>query len=174
MSDYAYEPNVHCLLKQVKKQNNNFFDLFSPSFTKVNTPLQEFIVQQQHEMRIDLIARDIYGDELSGPEIMNNIDILLYINDLDNPLNIKKGMVLFYPEQDQLSNHRVTDSYVSETSKDKNRQVNKLAVPNKTSTKDPAREAFKANNFLLPPTAQPIPKEPVRITSDGKFSFGGI
>lgn len=174
MADTYYEPNITCLFNQLTTKKGGFYDMFNPCFIKGNFQLETFVVGIEHEMRIDLIMKEMYGNDLAGPEVMQNADIILFINEIDNPLNIKRGMILYYPESGEFEKYRISEEYSKITSQDKTASRNKLAVPNKTNTKDPAREAFKSNNYLLPPTAQPFPKEPVRITSDGKFSMGGI
>jgi galactitol-specific phosphotransferase system IIB component len=46
------------------------------------------------EMRIDLVLISMYGEI---PNAMDAVDIILAINGIDNPLNIKAGMILIYP-----------------------------------------------------------------------------
>ncbi len=122
-------------------------------------------------MRPDLLIRDMY--DLSPNEVglyLGNIDIILFINNIDNPLNIKKGMILSYPSSlEDFDKYRfVEDPDVPKTS-----AKDRLVVPNKSTKKDKSREKFKENNFSLPPTILDKPRPPVRI-ENGRFSIGGL
>lgn len=174
-SETYNEGNITSISTQLKFKVGAFYNLFHPSFnSQLPYAFDTFEVRQEHEMRIDLIFKEMYQIDVVGPEIMNDIDVILHINGIMNPLNIKRGMILYYPEYGNLQNYRLTDEFVKDTSRNKNANKNILLVPNKGKTKDPAREAYKNNGYSAPPTAQAIPREPVRITSDGKFSIGGL
>lgn len=177
MAQYQDEANIRSL-SDVRKTGDGLFNLLKPSLKidkgNNNIELVPFTVQREHEMRIDLIFKDMYMIETPSPTLMNDVDVILFINKIDNPLNIKVGQVLYYPiSQSDLERYRVTESEELDTRENKSGLQNKLAVPNKSTKKDSSRESFKKNGFSLPPTAQPIPIEPVRIQNQN-FTLGGI
>jgi hypothetical protein len=178
MASYEFEPNVRCLFEEIKQNaTSGLYNLFNPSFVKADPnqlELRTFVVRQEHEMRIDLIVKEMYDLEFAGPEIMRDVDVILYLNDIDNPLNITRGMILYYPEQGSLENYRVKAEILADTSYTKNSEKNKLFVPNKTTKKDSSREKFKNNGYSVPPTAQSNPRPPVSVSADGNFVLGGL
>lgn len=147
------------------------YDLTKPTFFYRNDiDLKEFEVLSYHEMRIELVFQDMYSLEPNNVELYKDIDIILYINNIDNPLNIKEGQILKYPSIDDLTKFRVSPESIKEN---KNNIKEKLVVVNKTTRKDSSRQTFKDNNYSLPPVVLNIPKEPVRI-ENGRFLIGGI
>jgi len=119
-------------------------------------------------MRMDLVMLSMYDNDMSA---IGHMDVILYINDIDNPINIVEGMVLIYPPDiGQLDTYRVTLSETSDTGRNVRRQ---LAVPNKSSKKDPARKKFIENDYLLPPVVLESARKPVRL-ENGKIIIGGI
>ena len=72
---------------------NRKWDLNFPSIKVNEVQLESYTVQRGEDMRIDLVMKSMYDDIYTFPEI----DIILYINDIDNPINIREGMVLYYP-----------------------------------------------------------------------------
>lgn len=176
MAAYENEPNIASLSNGVRKSvATGLFNLITPTFQiNNNVELLPFTVQRDHEMRIDLIFKDMYVVDTPDPTIMYDIDVILFINKIDNPLNIKSGQTLYYPsKQSDLQLFRLSEQEELGTRANKSVNQNKLAVPNKSTKKDSSREAFKKNGFSLPPTAQPIPIEPVRIQNQN-FTLGGI
>lgn len=155
----------------------DLYNLISPSLFFINDSLtnivlKEFTVEEHHEMRIDLVFRDMY--ELEPNEVgiyLGNIDIICFLNNIDNPLNIKKGMVLKYPQLDDFDRFRFSTS--DDTFNKKEDVRSKLVVPNKSTRKDKDRSKFKDNGFSIPPVILDKPKPPVRI-KNGRFSVGGL
>ena len=86
--------------------NTNLYDLFNPQIMRIypSVDLTEYIVQRGEEMRIDLVMLSMYDDDKS---ILENIDIICFINDIDNPLNIFTGQKIYYPPVSQLDSYRV-------------------------------------------------------------------
>jgi len=138
--------------------------------TEIN--YKNFLVEEHHQMRIDLLFRDMY--ELEPNEVgvyLGNIDIICFINDIDNPLNIVKGMLIRYPSIEDFDKFRINSD-----GDDFNRKEDvksKLVVPNKSTRKDKDRQRFKDNGFSLPPVVLEKPRSPVRI-KNGRFSVGGL
>lgn len=150
----------------------DLFDFTEPVFIFDTTSiLGEMTVEEQHEMRIDLIFQTMYNIEPNEVGIyLENIDVILFINGIDNPLNIKKGMTLRYPPIDEIDNFRILEDNFS---KSKLSAKDRLTVPNKSTRKDSSREKFKENDYSLPPVVLDVPRAPVRIEG-GQFSVGGL
>lgn len=150
----------------------DLFDLAKPSFIyREDVRLNEYTVKSEHEMRIDLMFQDIYNLEPNEVGIyLENIDIICYLNNIDNPLNIKGGLIIRVPSIDDFEKFRVNIDTLEE---DKLSIKERLVVPNKTTRKDKDREKFKKSDFSLPPVVLDKPRPPVRI-SNGQFSIGGI
>jgi hypothetical protein len=131
----------------------------------------EIEVEEWHEMRVDLLFRDMYNLEPFEIGVyLGNIDIILFVNNIDNPLNIKRGMTLRYPSSlEDFDKFRFTE----DPSSDRLSVKERLVVPNKSTKKDKSREKFKENGFSLPPTVLEKPRPPVRI-ENGQFSIGGL
>lgn len=150
----------------------DLYDLSTPSFIfRDDLTLNEYVVKSDNEMRIDLIFQDMYKLEPNEVGVyLESIDIILHINNIDNPLNIKSGLTLLYPLLDDLSKFRYELSQLEE---EKLSIREKLVVPNKSTRKDKDREKFKSSNYSLPPVVLETPRPPVRI-SNGRFSVGGL
>lgn len=131
-------------------------------------------VTESDEMRIDLIVLNMYdvSMEMAGlSNLYENIDIICIINNIDNPLNIKKGTILKYPPQGSLPSFRIEKE--RDLKNKKNAILNKIAVPNKKTKTDSARKKYQENNYSLPPTVNAKPKSPVSI-ENGSFKIGGV
>ena len=131
----------------------------------------EIEVEEWHEMRVDLLFRDMYNLEPFEVGLyLGNVDIILFVNNIDNPLNIKRGMTLRFPSSlEDFDKFRFTE----DPSSDRLSVKERLVVPNKSTKKDKSREKFKENGFSLPPTVLEKPRPPVRI-ENGQFSIGGL
>jgi hypothetical protein len=171
--------DIKSLNEYVKFDNEqDLYNLFEPVFETRNVFLSDirynnYIVGKYQDMRIDLIFRDMYNLEGSViSEYLEDIDVILFINNIDNALNIKEGMLLKYPiKQSDLIKFRVSDTQKEQFNK--NKITEKLVVPNKSTRKDTSRENFKGSGYSLPPVVLETPKAPVRI-EDGKFTIGGL
>lgn len=161
-----------------ENQSQNFlFDLFRPVIirrdVKKQADFRQYEVRQEEEMRIDLILQNIY--ELEPNTVYNyleQIDVLLALNKIDNPLNIKRGMTIYYPADiGMLDEFRINQSQNKDLIKSS--VAKKLSVPNKTTRKDTSRTGYVQNGYALPPVVQETPKPPVRIDNN-KFSIGGL
>jgi|688.fasta_scaffold964673_1 hypothetical protein len=167
--------NVKVLWEVAKsdKFQGGLIDLFEPyMYVNPTIPLSEYEVKRGEDMRIDLIFQNMYNLD---PSIVGNhlqhIDILLYINNIDNPLNITEGMILKYPiESDRFDEFRL----VEDDFKTKTKNINKLlAVPNVSGKIDPKRKSYIDNGYAFPPTVRKEPKSAVSI-QEGKFYIGGL
>ena len=98
--------------------------------------------------------------------------IICYINNIDNPLNIKEGSVIKYPtDLGNIREFRVLD--IDQDLNNKSKIKERLSFPNKSTRKDKSREDFIKGGYSLPPVVLETPRPPVSI-KDGKFSIGGL
>lgn len=109
----------------------------------------QYVVQRGEDMRMDLVCNSIFGNT-------DYVDLLCSINRIENPLNIKEGVVLIYPAT-QIESLRITP-------------VNKqdladFANPNKTTRKDKSRLVYNQNEQNLPPTI--LPKSTKQFNTEG-------
>lgn len=146
----------------------NGWDVYAPSFI-MNSDLSQlnvYEVQKGEDMRIDLVMMSIYDD----PYLLKDLDVILYINDINNPLNIREGMVIYYPDSESLESFRYYENDEETTSKSVKQQ---LGVLNKTTRKDENRKKFLDANYSLPPTVNKEAKPAVTI-SNGEIFVGGL
>lgn len=158
-----------------QKESGGLLNLFRPTIkyeTNEEVTYDTYVVQSEDEMRIDLIFQKCY--ELLPTDVGNyleHIDVLLTLNDIDNPLNIQAGMIIKYPELGSLDSFRFEQD--EESNAKKKSLAQKLGKPNKKTKVDPSRKKFKENDFSLPPTVNPKPKAPVTIEGN-KIKIGGL
>lgn len=166
---------IQSINKDVKRVNNGLYDLFTTSFLyNPNIQLSEYVVSSNEEMRLDIVFANMYNIEYSILDTyLKDIDVILYINSIHNPLNIKKDMILKYPPNiEDLQNFRyVPDKVIDKTSVAK--QLGVPNTPNKSTRKDSSRQSYIENDYSLSPVVLDTPREPVRIEK-GNFSIGGL
>lgn len=167
--------DIYSLYKQVKlDKKQNLFDLFEPTFFyRTDIPLGEYTVTVDDEMRPDILFKNIYNIDYSLLDsFLEDIDVLLFINNIANPLNIKSGMKINYPLSiESFGSYRYTVSDNSNTN-----VLEQLAVPNykdKTTRTDLNRQNYIENNYSLSPVLMDSPREPITI-QNGVFSIGGL
>ena len=136
------------------EENENLFNLttitFQATFQGVNYNL--YRVKKGEEMRIDLVCNSIYGN-------INHIDIILSVNNISNPLNIKEGTTIIYPNIDQIEKLRPQEVAVENTQK-------LLANKDKSTKVDPSRQAYVEQNFNLPPTVMDTPTQQKKVAGN--------
>jgi len=168
--------DIKSLYEQVKFDNNlKLYNFITPTFTYNyinNTTMKEYEVQDWQEMRMDLVFKEMYNLESNEVGVyLNEIDILFYINNIDNPLNIQTGMLLKYPNKiSDFNNFRTTDNNSTDN---RFNNLEKLVVPNKQTRTDKNRKILQENSYVLPPVVQDVPTTPVKI-ENGKFRIGGL
>ena len=145
---------------------NNKWDLNVPSFKMIQPSLASYIVQRGEDMRIDLVMKSIYDDIYN----FKDIDILLYINNIDNPLNIREGMILYYPDSSEFEGYRFYEE-VSAAAKKSIKQS--LGVLNKTTRVDEKRKKFLDSDYSLPPVVLQESRPSVTM-DDNKIKVGGL
>lgn len=152
----------------IDKNGVKNYNLFSPSFVWAsNNPFSTYIVSPEEEGRIDLIMQAMYGPDI---DYFSGLDVILYLNNIDNPLNILAGSEIIYINGDLLDNYRYTE--IGGGVKDTDVKQ-KLAVPNKTTRTDNNRQKFIENDYSLPPVVSSDNTPPVKVTSD-KIIVGGL
>lgn len=166
--------NIESLTNLKYDNNTDLFNLFEPSFTvPSNVELSEYIVTREDEMRIDLIFKNVYQLDMTMlHNYLKDIDILLYINNIDNPLNIKEGSSIKYPLIGLLSLFRFNNS-IEDMSDNLIRKLSVPNLPNKITKVDKNRTAYMESEYSMSPVISYKSSEPVRI-ENGKFTIGGI
>jgi len=89
----------------------------------------------------------------------DRIDFLLSFNDIDNPLNIMEKDEIFFVSYLAIDDFRLTETDVIET-----RSL--LTNANKSTKIDQNRQKYIEDNYSLPPTFLPEPREQVRFEGD--------
>jgi len=145
---------------------NNKCDLNVPSFKMIQPDLGSYTVQRGEDMRIDLVMKSIY-DNLYN---LKDVDILLYINNIDNPINIREGMILYYPDSSSFEGYRFYEE-VSAAVKKSVKQS--LGVLNKTTRVDEKRKKFLDSDYSLPPVVLQESRPSVTM-DDNKIKVGGL
>jgi hypothetical protein len=145
---------------------NNKWDLNVPSFKMIQPALASYTVQRGEDMRIDLVMKSIY-DNLYN---LKDVDILLYINNIDNPINIREGMILYYPDPSSFEGYRFYEE-VSAAVKKSVKQS--LGVLNKTTRVDEKRKKFLDSDYSLPPVVLQESRPSVTM-DDNKIKVGGL
>lgn len=146
-------------------------DLFTPNLAfDGRYELGKYVVQPGQAGRMDLIMDDIY--DTTNYSLYSDIDVILYINNIDNPLSVRPGMEILYPTRDNLESFRYTPNQDSNDSFESDIVSRKLMYPNKTTNVDPARKKF-LEEVSVPPTVNASPRPPV-VVDEGKIIIGGI
>jgi hypothetical protein len=160
--------DIYSLSQLNYNQTTQLFNIYYPQFFYTRKEnLNKYIVQGGEEMRIDLVMLSMYSEDTL---VLPSIDVILFINGIDNPLNIFVGDVLYYPSQEALDSYR----FVFNQSSKAGQNIRKaLSVPNKTTKIDSNRKKFIDDGFVLPPVVLDETKPPVRL-ENGKIVIGGL
>ena len=146
------------LIVNVNLDGTQEIDINMPSFVYATEGMNQYEVQPHEEGRIDLVMESIYDDYNYG-----HLDVILHLNGIDNPLNIKAGSIIVYPPVDNADTYRWNRQRDPIESKE---MVARLSKPNKTTSVDPARQ------YSLPPTANPNPRPAVRNENNAIVAGG--
>ena len=139
----------------------NLYDF--TQLTHQHTPapkLIPYVVKNGEEMRIDLVCESIYNTT-------DNIDVLLYCNFIDNPLNILEGSTIYYPIERDIERFRFEEQQNQNT-------ISELVNSSRTSKTDPNRQKYVDQNYSLPPTTLPAPTDQVRIDGNNLLIGAGL
>jgi hypothetical protein len=136
------------------EENENLFNLTTVTFqaTWQGVNYNSYRVKKGEEMRIDLVCNSIYGN-------LEHIDIILSVNNISNPLNIKEGTTIIYPNIEQIEKLRPQEVAVENTQK-------LLANKDKSTKVDPSRQAYVEQNFNLPPTVMDTPTQQIKVAGN--------
>lgn len=146
-------------IDKLNKDSNGIYDLSQLTFqSRIDITLYEYTVQRGEEMRIDLVCESIYGSD-------EHVDIIMHINNIDNPLNIKEGSTINYPSSTDIESYRITEEK-------KNTVQNSIVNANKTTRKDSSRDNYIKQGYSLPPVVLPAPSDPVKINGNS-ITIGG-
>ena len=140
-------------IDKLDKDSSGNYNLTQLTFQTDYTSLryQQYEVQKGEEMRIDLVCESIYGNT-------DYVDIILNVNNIDNPLNIQEGTLLIYPVGN------IDSLRYSDVRKQTSAEV--LANTNKQQRKDNDRKKYVENNLSLPPTILNERTQQYDISSD--------
>lgn len=131
-------------------RQGDLYDLFNKTYIDFpGAKFSQYVVDQDEEMRLDLICFRIYGN-------VEHLGFLCNFNQIDNPLNIKQGDIINYIE--------VTEIKLFENEDVKNEDVKKrLLNSNKSSRKDPNRQTFIESESSLPPNFKQEPLASITV-----------
>lgn len=151
----------------------DLYDVFATTFTYDDTvEMANYIVERDVVMRSDILMDRIYNfeDTQSAGAYYDYTDVILFINNISNPLNIREGDVISYP-----INPSDLDKFIysGNTSSDREQILSSLSYVDKSNKVDSSRKKYIENNYILPPTVNDTPKKPVDV-SGTKLKIGGI
>jgi len=140
-------------IDKLEKDSSGNYNLTQLTFQTDYTSLryQQYEVQKGEEMRIDLVCKSIYDNT-------DYVDIILNVNNIDNPLNIQEGTILIYPVGN------IDSLRYSDVKKQTSAEV--LSNTNKQQRKDNNRKKYVENNLSLPPTILNERTQQYDISSD--------
>lgn len=152
-------------------EDTRVYNLFDPKMIyNLEPELKTYVVGRFQDGRIDLVLESMYGG-LDG--VFENLDIILFLNNLDNPLNVREGMVLVYPAIGDFADYRYDRKLDGLDIASRNSLLGTVTTePNKSRAIDPNRSNY-LNKVAFPPTINQTPKPGV-VVQDGKFLIGGI
>jgi hypothetical protein len=163
--------DIDCLKNLMIKEDYNgvtIYDIFEPNIEWfANYSFSTYMIQPEEEGRIDLVMQSIYG--VDGYDL-KDLDVILYLNEIDNPLNILGGSEIIYVAQDLLSDYRYKEIGAEKTTDEIKRL---LSVPNKTTRVDKNRQKFVDSDYSIPPVLNKVSTPPVQVTND-KIIIGGL
>jgi len=146
-------------LERDRKQSG-LYDLFTTTFVDNKSILvYGYKVQRGQEMRIDNICQSLYNN-------INHLSFLLQINNIQNPLTIKAGDLLFYVREEDIPAFKADPA---EASKFRDRVINK-AISDKKQQIDKTRKDYVNKRKAvdaLPPNIKQTADSPLTISADG-------
>jgi len=158
---------IYDIDKLKRNIDGGLYDLTQATFQYVDDiPLYEYIVQAGEEMRIDLICESIYQNKN-----IKYIDILCNINNIDNPLNVKVGQSIIYPDEANIGRFRYEDPI------NRGNEIKEAFIktkPNKSTRQDDKRKQYLENNTSLPPTILDTPVDPFDLDGDNYIIGKGL
>jgi len=141
------------------------YALETPSHVYSNYILEEYTVQDHEEMRFDLIIESIYETNL----YYEYLDVILYVNNIDNPLNVLTGQKILYPRKEDLDSYRM-EIQKTEILGDNNKNMN--GNHTKVNRVDKNRADFINNNYTLNPVQSPDNQKSIKIENNNVVISG--
>ena len=140
---------------------DDLYDLTESTFVTQNIPLYPYEVQRGEEMRIDLVSDSIFNT-------LDYTDVLLNINNIDNPLNIKEGSIIYYSDTNVMDALRISQP-TSDTL-----ITTRLSNTNKSTRVDRNRKDYIEKNYSLSPNILDTPTDQVKISGDNLIIGKGL
>lgn len=171
MQEENYNSKSFEYMKSGTVEGTRVFNLFDPTLIYNYEPvLDAYTVAPGQDGRIDLVLESMYG---SIDNTFAHMDVILFINNIDNPLNIRQGQTLLYPAAGDLADFRYDIGLDRIDIASRNGVLGTVPTEvNKSAAVDPNRSNY-LNKVSFPPTINQTPQPGVRI-EDGKFLIGGI
>lgn len=150
-------------LNNLKKDSSGMYDLYAEVINGKNIiSIFKFPLTDKHDMRIDLVCNDIYGNT-------DSVDLLCVLNGIIQPLTIQSGDVLFFVDKDDLTNIRSNAA-----ARDAIVQAVVNANKGKSQKTDTNRTADTANRKDKEKAKQFIPPNLIQATSNIDYGEGII
>jgi hypothetical protein len=142
--------------------------LYVPVYnTAARVTLYPFTLTRRHEMRIDLVAYDVYGDN-------DHAELLMAVNNVTNPFAVREGDVLYYGDVTQLqavvSDAAATAAlYDALVDASKKQKVDADRVKYKSK-----RAAIEGAKRSLPPTLKSAEQAPYTFNEGNLYLHPGV
>ena len=138
---------------------DDLYNLFNKTYVEFTLPnTSEYIVQQDEEMRIDLICYRIYDST-------EYVAFLLNFNGIENPLNVMPGDLIKYVDIADIESYKYNKVNTEQVKQD-------ILSIDKGSRKDPNRKEFLEQGYSLPPTFNEEPSTGLQIIGNTLFIGG--
>jgi hypothetical protein len=128
------------------------YDLTELTYQFIQSVTAQYFVEPQDEMRMDNISNNIYGSS-------DYVDILMDINDIDNPLNVMSGDTLIYVDPSVITSMQIASNEAMS-------KIKQFINLNKTTQVDNSRSQYVNNNYSVQPTVQDSPKSQVKVSGN--------
>ena len=137
------------ILRRDAKQED-LYDLFNKTYVQfAGIESEDYVVQPDEEMRIDLISFRLY-------QTTEYAYFLLNFNHIDNPLNIMQGDIIKYVDVsdiDAFKNALVLSEQIQQ----------EILSASKATRKDMSRKEFVEQGYSLQPNFRETPQSPVQL-----------
>lgn len=110
-----------------------------------------YVTEDEDSMRLDIICNKIYGNT-------DNIDFLMFLNDIVNPLTIVSGQSIYYATADTIANYQVEPDVLTNVK-------NQLINISKAKRVDKNRSDYQQTNNL-PPTISTGNTTPIQFENN--------
>jgi len=146
------------------RNQSGLYDLFTTTFVDNKKILvYGYKVQRGEEMRIDNICQRLYNN-------IEHLSFLLQINNIQNPLTIKAGDLLFYVREDDIPAFKADPE---DASKFRDRVINKAVSDKKQQIDETRKDYVNTRKAVdaLPPNIKQTADSPVQVSTDGVLNI---